>query len=94
MYFAEDYNTTTNIFPNYLANGRDGVGTGTIIKTTGTKNGATRAITFISGISTSKVVFTNGTIPSNVTLLTLSRYNGATRGKIIQGDTTNFTHGQ
>ncbi len=30
MYFAEDYNTTTNILPNSISNGRDTVGTGAI----------------------------------------------------------------
>ena len=38
MYFAEDYNTATNILPNYLSNGRDAIGAGTITKTTASGN--------------------------------------------------------
>ena len=47
MYFAEDYNTTTKILPNYISNSRDAVCSGTIAKTTLAGNGATGAITYI-----------------------------------------------
>ncbi len=40
MYFAEDFNTTTNVLPNYWNNGSDAPTTGTIAKITGSGNGA------------------------------------------------------
>ena len=77
MYFAEDYNTTTKILPNYISNGRDavGAGTGTITKTTVAGNGATGPITYISGATDTRIEFPDGSIPQQFTILGLTRYN-------------------
>jgi hypothetical protein len=61
----------------------DGTTSGTITKTTASGNGATGAITYIIGTTTSKVVSPIGTLASPMSLLTLSRFNVGTRGKII-----------
>ncbi len=86
MYFAEDYNTTTKILPNYISNGRDAVGArnGTITKTTASGNGATGAITYISGSTDTRMEFPAGSIPQQFTILGLFRYNGGTRARILQ----------
>ncbi len=64
MCFAEDYNTNTNAFPNYLSDGRDGTPSGTITRTAASGSGATGAITYIVGTTTSKVFFPIGTLTS------------------------------
>ncbi len=93
MYFFEDYNTTTNILPNYISNGRDAVGTGAITKTTAAGNGATGAITYLSGSTAMNIAFPVGSIPQQFTILGLSRYNGGTRRRILQASGANWLHG-
>ena len=94
MYFAEDYNAVTKILPNYLSNGRDATGAGTITKTTASGNGAIGNITYISGGLSATLSFPTGSIPTNFTILSLTRYNGATRGRILQSQGGgNWLHG-
>ena len=83
MYFAEDYNTTTKILPNYISNGRDAVCSGTIAKTTLAGNGATGPITYISGGTAATIAFPTGSIPQVFTILSLTRYKCRTRFNIM-----------
>jgi hypothetical protein len=95
MYFAEDYNTLTKILPNYISNGRDATitGNGTVAKTTAAGNGATGAITYISGATDTTIEFAAGSIPQQFTILGLTRYNGGTRRRILQASGANWLHG-
>ena len=87
MYFAEDYVSGT--LPNYISNGRDASTSTNLIKTTAAGNGATGPITYISGTTSQYVTFPIGSIPTNFTILTLTRYNGSAKQRII--DTSGIT---
>jgi hypothetical protein len=96
MYFAEDFNSSSpTILPNYLNNGtRDATISGTAVsKTTIAGNGATAPITFITGTTGSIITFPAGSIPDTFTILSLTRYTGGTRRRILQGQTKNWLHG-
>jgi hypothetical protein len=81
VYFAEDF--SGNTLPNYIANGRDATTTGIITKTTAAGNGATSALTYITGTTASTVSFATGSIPATFTILSFTRYNGGTRQRIL-----------
>ena len=94
MYFAEDYNTTTNVLPNYISNGiGDATTTGTISKLTGAGNGATGILTYITGGTAATMTFPTGSIPTNFTILGLARYTGAAKQRILRGLSRNWLHG-
>jgi hypothetical protein len=97
MYFAEDYNASSpTILPNYLNDGtRNATLSGTTVsKSTAAGNGAAGAITFISGTTGSIITFPAGSIPNTFTILSLTRYTGATNNRrILQASTNNFLHG-
>ena len=94
MYFAEDYNSSSpTILPNYISNGRDATLAGTITKTIGSGNGANASIAYISGGTTATISFPLGSIPTNFTILSLTRYNGASTQRILQSQTGNWLHG-
>ena len=95
MYFAEDYNASSpTVLPNYISNGRDATLSGTAVtKTTVSGNGALGAITYISGTTTSTILFPTGSIPTTFTILGLARYTGDTKQRILRGLTKNWLHG-
>ena len=81
-YFADDWSGTTLL--DSSGNGRHATTGGTITKTTASGNGASGAITYISGGTSANISFPDGSIPSNFTILGLTRYNGGTRQRILQ----------
>ena len=96
LYFAEDWSGTT--LPDSSGNGRHATtSSGNITKTTGNGNGATEEITYISGGTTATISWPSGSIPTNFTILGLTRYtntsNIAKRRRILQGQNINFIHG-
>jgi hypothetical protein len=93
MYFAEDYNIASNTLFNYINNGRNATTTGTITKTTASGNGAIGNITYISGGTTSTLIFPDNSIPVNFTILSLTRYNGNNKNRILQASGINWLHG-
>jgi len=94
MYFAEDYDALSpTVLPNYISNGRDATLSGTITKTTASGNGATGSITFISGGTGATISFPAGSIPATFTILGLTRYNGASKKRILQSSSENWLHG-
>ena len=90
-YFADDWSGTTLL--DSSGNQRHATTSGTITKTTGSGNGATGAITYISGGTSATVSWPSGSIPTNFTILSLTRYNGGTRRRILNGNTGNWLHG-
>ena len=92
MYFAENWSGTT--LPDSSGNNRHATTSGTITKTTASGNGATGPITYISGNTSATVSFPDGSIPSNFTILGLSRYTGGTRARILNSrNGGNWLHG-
>ena len=94
LYFAEDWSGTT--LPDSSGNNRNATTSANITKTTGSGNGigATKEITYISGGTTATISWPSGSIPRDFTILSLTRYNGATKGRIIiAGETGNWLHG-
>ena len=92
MYFAEDF--SGNTLPNYLNDVlKNATTTGTISKETASGNGTTGAITYIKGDTTTTVTFPNGSIPTNFTICSLTRYTGVTFGRILEGTNNNWLHG-
>jgi hypothetical protein len=92
-YFANDWSGTTLL--DSSGNGRHATtSSGNITKTTGSGNGATGAITYISGGTSATISWPTGSIPTNFTILSLTRYTATgTKRRILQGQTTNFLHG-
>ena len=95
MYFAEDYDSSTNTLPNYISNGRDATGSGTITKTTASGNGATAGITSINGGIATALSFPTGSIPTNFTILGLIRHtnSSANLGRLLASQTNNWLLG-
>ena len=91
-YFADDWSGTTLL--DSSGNGRHATTSGTIAKTSGISNGATGAITYIYGDTTGTIRWPSGSIPTNFTILSLTRYNGATKRRlIVSAGTGNWLHG-
>jgi hypothetical protein len=92
LYFAEDWDLTT--LPDSSGNGRHATtSSGNITKTTLSGNGAIGAITYISGGTSATISWPTGSIPTNFTILSLTRYSGNTKGRILQGQYRNWLHG-
>jgi hypothetical protein len=94
-FFAEDF--TDNTISNHVKNGRDATTTRTITKTTASGNNITTPITYITGMTTSTISFSTGSIPSTSTILSLTRYNSGTRQRKLcskeNKNTANWLHG-
>ena len=90
-YFADDWSSTT--LSDSSGNGRHATTSGTITKPTASGNGANGAITYISGGTSSSISWPSGSIPTKFTILSLTRYNGGTRRRILNSETNNFYHG-
>jgi len=83
-YFAEDYVVGSNILPDSSGNGRHATTSANITKTTASGNGAIGAITYISGGTTAKITWPDGSIPTGFTILSLTRYNGTSKNQILK----------
>jgi hypothetical protein len=91
LYIADNW--SNDILKDSSGNERHATTSGTITRTTGSGNGATGDITYISGNTQSKINWPTGSIPSNFTILSLTRYNGGSRGRILQSSSGNWLHG-
>ncbi len=91
-YSAADYDTVTNILKETTNNGRNATGTA-ITKGRSNLNGAIATIDYIQGLTSSKVIFPNGTIPNVYTMCCLTRFTGPTQGRILQSVEQNWLLG-
>jgi len=82
VYLAEDWRGTT--LYDISGNNRHATTTGTITKTTANGNGASAPITYISGGTAATVTWPSGSIPTNFTILGLTRYIGGNNQRILQ----------
>jgi hypothetical protein len=61
---------------------------------TGSGNGATASVPFITGTTDTKILWPSGSIPSTFTICSITRYTGATnRDRILEGATGDWMHG-
>ena len=74
-------------------NGRHATTSGTISIGTSIGNGVSGAITYISGGTTSTITWPSGSIPTSFTILSLNRYTGGARFRILKSVTGNWFHG-
>ena len=95
-YIAHDFNNGEQQLKDTSGNDRHAEISGNIMKTTGSGNGATGNISYISGGTSSIISWPAGSIPSNFTILSLTRYNGGSRGRILSDpwhQNLNWLHG-
>jgi hypothetical protein len=98
MYFAEDFNNIylkDKITENNNTANRHANISGNINKLKQSGNGATGKISYITGGTGSSIIWPNGSIPANFTILSLTRYTGGSRARILSSDKKggNWLHG-
>ena len=91
MYFGEDFNG--KVLNDLSGNGRNATTTGTIIEAKGMGNGATGNISYIYGGQRDTITWPNGSIPENFTILSLTRWTGGSRQRILSSINGNWLHG-
>lgn len=77
VYSASKFNHTTNTLFELRGNGRSATTTGTFTAGSATGNGATGAIKYINGSTTSTVVWPTGSVPATHTMAYVTRYTNA-----------------
>jgi len=92
IYFAKKW-TPDILMENSGNTTKNAITSGTITKTIGKGYGASVDIDYITGNTQSKIIWPNGSIPSNFTILSLTRYTGGSRGRILQSSYGNWLHG-
>ena len=93
IYDAAQWSTATGTLPEARGNGRDVTSEGTIGVGFAAGNGASAAVAFINGSTTSRLFWPVGSIPSNFTICSITRYTGGTNERILQGASPNWLHG-
>lgn len=94
IYFAEDYNSTTNTLYDCSGNKNHATTFGNITMNTSNLYGATNPISYIQGDINSGINFPNGSIPSQFTIGSITRYTDTINNKrILQGKNKNWCHG-
>jgi hypothetical protein len=84
-YLAENW--SGNLFKDIAGFNRDAITSGeNIIKGAASGFGATGKINFISGGTHNKINWTKGNIPKTFTILSLTRYTGGSRHRILSND--------
>jgi hypothetical protein len=96
IYDAAMWNSTTNTLPEARGNGRDATATGTTITYgSASGNGAAVRIPYISGVTTTLLTWPAGSIPTNFTICSITRYTtaGTNNERILTSNTGNWVHG-
>jgi len=91
IYISDDLNG--NILKDRSGNKRDATTSGTITTKTSDGYGATGKISYITGGTNANIVWPNGSIPPIFTIMSLTRYTGGSRGRIIESISGNWLHG-
>jgi hypothetical protein len=87
IYDAADWSTADGKLHEGSKNGKDVVSEGTIKYGSGAGNGAKGDVSFISGGTTSRLDWPEGSMPTSYTICSITRYIGGTTGRILV-DTT------
>jgi hypothetical protein len=91
---AEAWDSVNNRFRDVSMNvSHGGLTAGTVTVGTVTGNGASGSIPFVGGTTTTKILWPVGSIPSTFTVCSLTRYTGATSGRILDCVGLNWLHG-
>jgi hypothetical protein len=94
IYSASSWNSATNSLIDLTPNGRNATTSGvTQGQSIANSNGATASVTYLSGGTSSTIIWPSGSIPLNFTICSLTRYSGANTGRILESSTQNFIHG-
>lgn len=95
IYDAAGWSAADGKLPEGAKNGKDVVSEGTIKYGSGAGNGAKGNVSFISGGTTSRLNWPEGSIPTRFTICSIARYVGGANERILQAaDTTgNWLHG-
>ena len=91
MYFAEDFDGQKLI--DRAKNKKDATTTGTIINASGKGNGASGNISYIYGGTKDTISWPSGSIPEQFTILSLTRWTGGSRQRILSSSAGNWLHG-
>ena len=93
-YSAEKWDAIQNKLLDTSGFNRDSTSVrGTITASSASGNGASVAIPFIYGDAVSGITFPSGSVPTNFTLCTITKYNGTFKGRIMDGANANWLHG-
>ena len=84
MYFAENVNGI--YLKDVSGNNRDATLSGNIYRDYKNGNGASSKIRYIYGGTSSSITWPSGSIPINYTILSLTRYTGRNKGRILTGN--------
>jgi hypothetical protein len=76
IYDAADWSVADAKLPEGSKNGKDVISEGTIKYGSGVGSGAKGDVSFISGGTTSKLFWPEGSIPTSFTICTITRYTG------------------
>jgi hypothetical protein len=97
IYRAVDWNSGTGVLPEargITARNATKAGAGAVTYTASdTGNGANGTISSISGITTTEMAWPAGSVPTTYTMAFITRYTGATYGRILQGTVDNLLFG-
>lgn len=74
-------------------NGRDAVSEGSVTRGSGVGHGARGNVSFISGSTSSRIYWPEGSIPPSFTLCTITRYTGGVKRRLLQAAHGNWFHG-
>jgi hypothetical protein len=92
IYDANKWNSSTNILPEARGYDRNVTSTGTVTRGSGSGNGASSAISYIGGTTATTLTWPTGSIPTNFTICSVTRYTGGTSRRILNGS-SNWLHG-
>lgn len=93
MYDAFHWNSTSAKLCEASGSGKDAVSEGTITHGKIAGHGAKGHVTFISGSTSSKLFWPDGSIPHAFTMCSITRYTGGSNGGILMGTRSAWIHG-
>ena len=91
-YIAGHSNNTPTSLYDFTGNKRDAIISGCSFSS-GSGNGATASIPFISGGTTNTITWPLGSLPPTYTLCSITRVIGATTSRVFDGKVNNILHG-
>jgi hypothetical protein len=93
IYDAAHWSAADAKLPEGRKNGKDVVSEGTIEYGSGVGNGAKGDVTFISGSTESRIFWPEGSIPTQLTICSITRYTGGANERILHATEGNWLHG-
>ena len=91
-YIAGHSNNTSTSLYDFTGNGRNATMSGVTL-TSGSGNGASASIPFLTGTSSTTITWPAGSIPATFTICSITRYTSAPYSRIFDGAGSNWLHG-